>query len=275
MYLWETQRHYGARIEIVKTDGIHVPLEKMLEAIDEHTLIVPISHVIFRSSFLQDAKAIIERAHSVGALVLLDCFQATGCVPVNVEDLGVDFATGGVLKCLCGGPGTAYLYVRPELAPTLRPRLTGWIAAQDPFAFEIGAIKPANSQYRFMNGTPNIPALYAARPGLSIVQAAGVENIRAKSKRQVAKIIAMARQRGWRINTPEDPERRGGTVSLDLPNGKEVCAALIARDILVDHRPNAGVRMAPHFYTTDEEIDRAIAAIDSIVTGKAITSVLS
>ena len=268
MYLWEAQRHYGARIHMVETDGIHVPLDRMLDAIDEHTAIVPISHVIFRSSYLQDAKAIVEKAHRVGALVLLDCFQATGCVPVDVKDLGVDFATGGVLKWLCGGPGTAYLYVRPDLAPTLHPRFTGWIASQDPFAFQVGEIQRTNTQYRFMNGTPNIPALYAARPGLSIIQAAAVENIRLKSKRQVAKIIAMARERGWRVNTPEDPERRGGTVSLDLPNGKEICAALIDREILVDYRPQAGIRMAPHFYTTDDEIDRAIAALDELVPSR-------
>jgi kynureninase len=273
MYLWEAQRDRGARIHMVKTeDGIHVPTERLLDAIDEETAIVPISHVIFRSSYLQEAEAIIQKAHRVGALVMLDTFQSLGCVPVDVQALNTDFATGGVLKWLCGGPGTAYLYVRPDLALKLQPRFTGWSAHENPFAFEIGAQKYAAAPYRFMNGTPNVPALYAAQPGLKIIGEIGVERIRAKSQRQTAKIIEMAAARGWRVNTPKDPERRGGTVSIDMPNSQEVCAELLKRDILVDWRPRAGVRMAPHFYTKDEELDIAIAAVEEILAGEKISA---
>jgi kynureninase len=227
-------------------------------------LIVPISHVIFRSSYIQDVRAIVEKAHQVGALVLLDSYQATGCVPVDVQNLGVDFCTGGVLKWLCGGPGTAYLYARPEVAAKLEPRFTGWVAAENPFAFEIGAQKYTSQPYRFMNGTPNVPALYAAQPGLRIIQQVGVKAIRAKSKRQVAKLIAMADERGWRVNTPRDPERRGGTVSLDIPNAQQLCTELLRRDVLVDSRPKCGLRMAPHFYTTDEEIEYAVSMVEEL-----------
>src|SRR6266404_2485664 len=266
MYFWEGQRAYGARIHMVKTDdGITVPLDRMLDAIDEETLIVPMSHVVFRSSYLQDAKAIIEKAHKVGALVLLDTFQSLGCVPVDVQALNTDFATGGVLKWLCGGPGTAYLYVRPDLAPRLEPGFTGWSAHQDPFAFEIGPQKYTEAPYRFMNGTPNIPALYAAQPGLKIIREIGVERIRAKSQRQTTLLMQMAAARGWKVNKPKDPERRGGTVSIEMPNSKEVCAELLKRDILVDWRPQAGVRMAPHFYTTDEELEVALKAVVEIL----------
>jgi kynureninase len=269
MYFWNAQP--GARVEMVATDGIRVPTEKLLAAIDEETLIVPMSHVVFRSAYINDAKAIVERAHQAGALVLLDTFQSLGTVPVDVQALGVDFACGGVLKWLCGGPGVAYLYARPELAAKLEPRFTGWVAHESPFAFEIGRQRYTVGQYRFMNGTPNVPALYAARPGLKVVGAAGVERIRAKSKRQTARLIELADERGWRVNSPREAERRGGTVSIDMPRAQEVCAELLKRDILVDYRPNAGVRMAPHFYTRDEELDAAIAAVEEILSGKAAT----
>ncbi len=263
MYFWNALG--AARVSMVSTDGISVPLEKLLAAIDEQTAIVPISHVVFRSAYINEAKAIIDRAHAVGAYVLLDTFQSLGTVPVDVRDLNVDFACGGVLKWLCGGPGVAYLYVRPDLAAKLQPKFTGWVAHQAPFAFETGSQRYTSGQYRFMNGTPNVPALYAARPGLRIIREIGVERIRAKSKRQTARLLELADQRGWQVNSPRDPERRGGTVSIDMPGAEEVCAELLRRDILVDYRPQAGVRMSPHFYTIDEELDTAIAAAEQIV----------
>ena len=271
MYFWEAQRGLGARVHMVKTgDGIHVPTEYLLEAIDEQTLVVPISHVIFRSAYIQDAKAIIDRAHEVGAYVLLDTFQSLGTVPVDVQELNVDFVCGGVLKWLCGGPGTAYLYVRPDLARKLEPRLTGWVAHDNPFAFETGRTRYCATAYKFMNGTPNVPGLYAARPGLKIIREAGIENIRAKSQRQSAELIRMVDQRGWKVNTPRDPAQRGGTVSIDMPNSREVTNELLKREILVDWRPQAGVRFAPHFYTTDEELHIAISAVEEILSGTPV-----
>src|SRR5262245_51397659 len=267
MYFWEAQRARGARVQMVRNDdAVHVSTERLLDAIDEETLLVPISHVIFRSSFIQDVPAIVARAHKVGAHVILDAFQALGSVPVDVADLNVDFACGGVLKWLCGGPGTAYLYVRPDLGARLQPTFTGWTAHADPFAFEIGPVRYTDPPYRFMNGTPNVPALYAAQPGLRIVREVGVEAIRAKSRRQTAQLIALADARGWPVNTPRDPDRRGGTVSIDMPSSQRVCAQLLERDVLVDWRPKAGVRLSPHFYTKDEELDSAVAAIDEIVS---------
>jgi kynureninase len=273
MYLWEAQRAHGARVHMVKTDdGIHVPLQRLLDAIDEETLLVPISHVIFRSSYVQDAKAIIEKAHKVGAMVMLDCFQSLGTVPVDVQALNVDFACGAVLKWLCGGPGTAYLYVRPDLAKKLQPSFTGWFAHQNPFGFEIGPQKYTDTQLRFMNGTTNVPALYIARPGLKIIKEAGIANIRAKSQRQTQLLFDQAEARGWKVNSPRDPERRGGTISIDMPNAQQVCFELLRRDILVDYRPNAGVRMAPHFYNTDDEIHTAIRAVEEILAAMPVAA---
>jgi kynureninase len=273
MYFWEAQHAYGARVHMVKTDdGITVPTERLLDAIDDHTLLVPISHLIFRSAYINDAKAIIEKAHRVGAHVVLDTFQSLGTVPVDVRDLNVDFVCGGVLKWLCGGPGVAYLYVRPDLGKTLEPKFTGWTAHQNPFAFEIGPIKYTDPPYRFMNGTPHIPSLEAARPGLKIIAEIGIERIREKSKRQTARLIELAEKRGWCVNTPSDPEKRGGTVSIDMPDAQEVCRELIKRDILVDYRPKAGVRMSAHFYNTDDELDRAIGAVEEILKDRAVVT---
>jgi len=273
MYFWEAQRSRGARVNMVPNDDtIHVNTQRLLDAIDDETLIVPISHVIFRSAFIQDVEAIVEKAHRVGAYVLLDSFQATGTIPFDVQKLNVDFCTGGVLKWLCGGPGTAYLYVRPDLANKLQPSFTGWIGHENPFGFEIGPIRYTPTIYRFTQGTPNIAALKVAQPGVKIIREVGVADIREKSKRQTALLMQLAEQHGWRVNTPRDPERRAGTVSIDMPNAQQVCQELLKRDILVDYRPKAGVRFSPHFYNNDEEIESAIAAVDEILQGMKVSA---
>jgi kynureninase len=273
MYFWEAQRARGARVHMVKTDdGISVPTERLLAAIDDETMVVPVSHVVFRSAYINDAAAIVEKAHRVGAHVVLDTFQSLGTVPVDVQALNVDFACGGVLKWLCGGPGVAYLYVRPDLGRTLEPSFTGWFAHRDPFGFEIGPTRYTEPPYRFMNGTVAVAALEGARPGLRIVADAGIERIRAKSMRQTEHVIALADRQGWRVNTPRDAGKRGGTVSIDMPQSKEVCQELLKRDILVDWRPKAGVRMSPHFYTTDEELETAIEAVEEILKERAVKS---
>jgi kynureninase len=271
MYFWEAQRQHGAQVHMVKTDdGITVPTDRLLDAIDENTLIVPISHVIFRSSYINDAKAIIDKAHKVGAHVVLDTFQSLGTVPVDIQALNADFACGGVLKWLCGGPGTAYLYVRPDLGKKLEPKFTGWFAHENSFSFQTGPIRYADPPYRFMNGTSHIPAIEAARPGLKIIKEVGIENIRKKSKQQTSRLIEFADRQGWRINSPRDPEHRGGTVSIDMPDSQQVSRDLLARDILVDWRPKAGVRFSPHFYNTDSEIDAAMTSVVEILKSRTV-----
>jgi kynureninase len=269
-YFYNEQTRFGARVETIPSqDGIHIPLEKVLAAIDETTLLVPISQVLFRSSTIVDARAIIERAHRVGAHVILDLFQAAGTIPIDVRALGCDFAVGGVLKWLCGGPGVGYLYVRSDLRPKFKPAFTGWLAHRRPFNFETGAIDPREDSFRYLNGTPHIPALYACEPGLQILNEVGIAAIREKSMRQTARLIAGARARGWRVNTPMDPAERAGTVSVECPHAPEVMRELIAREILVDYRPKAGVRLSPHFYNTDEEIDFALAQMEEILATRA------
>jgi kynureninase len=273
MYFWEAQRAYGARVHTVKTDdGITVPIERLLDAIDETTLLVPVSHVIFRSAYIQDAKAIVDKAHKVGAHVILDTYQSLGTVPVDAQALNVDFVCGGVLKWLCGGPGVGYLYVRPDLGKKLEPKFTGWFAHQNSMGFEVGPIRYADPPFRFMNGTSHIPALEAARPGLKIIAEVGVPRIREKSKRQTARLIELVDRHGWRVNSPRDPEKRGGTVSIDMPDSQEVSRELIKRNILVDWRPKAGVRMSPHFYNTDQELEIAIGAVEEILKERTVAT---
>jgi kynureninase len=270
IYFHMEQRRQGARVEILKSDdGLHAPLEKILSAIDDTTLLVPISLVFFRSATIVDAKAIIERAHEFGAYVILDCFQAAGTLPFNVRELQTDFAVGGVLKWLCGGPGVAYLYVRSDLRTRLAPKISGWLAHKRPFNFEAAALDPREDSYRFLNGTPHIPALYACQPGLEIIGKVGVDNIRKKSVRQTTQLIDGALKRGWRVNSPCDSAERGGTVSIDCPHAQEVKNELIARNILVDYRPGAGIRISPHFYNRDDEIDFSLAQIDEILATRA------
>jgi len=269
-YFYQEQRRHGARVEVVPTpDDIRIDLDKLLAAIDETTLLVPISQVLFRSSFIVDARAIVERAHRVGAHVILDAFQAAGTIPLDVRRLGVDFAVGGVLKWLCGGPGAAYLYVREDLRARLSPTLTGWIAHRRPFAFETGAIDQREDSFRYLNGTPHIPALYACRPGLDILNQVGIAAIRDKSMRMTARLIEGAKSRGWRINTPENPAERAGTVSIECPHAYEVCRELLAREILVDFRPKAGVRLSPHFYNREDECEFALVQMDEILRTRA------
>jgi len=270
LYFYLEQRARGARVEIVKSeDGLRVPLEKLLAAIDEQTLLVPVSYVLFRSATIIDARAIIERAHRVGAHVVLDVFQAAGTVPLDLHGWGTDFAVGGVLKWLCGGPGVAYLYVREDLRPKLRPTFTGWFAHKRPFNFEVGPIDRREDSFRFLSGTTQIPAFYACQPGLEVVREAGVARIREKSVRQTTRLIEGALARGWRVHTPLQPAERGGTVSVDCPHAREVERELLARDILVDYRPGAGIRLSPHFYNDDREIDFALGQIAEILATRA------
>jgi len=265
MYVYEAHARNGRlRIETIKSDdGMTVPLERMLAAIDEETLLVPFSHVLFKSAFLQDAQAITERAHEVGAMVVLDTYQSAGTVPFSVRDLGVDFATGGSVKWLCGGPGAGYLYVRPDLQQQLEPQTTGWMAHEAPFSFST-ELRYAPNISRFLHGSPAIPALYAAQSGYEIINQIGVEAIRAKSIRQTALLIELAEAAGFQVTSPRDPAQRGGTITVAHEQAGAMTKELIRREFIVDYRPGAGVRISPHFYTKDEELELVIQELQKI-----------
>jgi len=266
MYVFEGWRRHGAEVVYVESrDGMTQPAEDWLAQIDERTVLVCCSLVLFRSASLTDVAPILERARAVGAPVVLDVYQATGTVPFDLTALGVEYAVGGSVKWLCGGPGAGYLYVRPDVAATMAPAVTGWAAHARPFGFEPGAIDYAEGGERLASGTPSVSAWMIAQAGYRIISAIGVPAIRQKSLRQTRRLLDHALARGWPVRTPLEDHRRGGTVTLDLPDSARLSADLIAREIVVDHRPDAGIRMAPHFYTTDGDIDHALAVLDELV----------
>lgn len=267
-YLFHGFARYGAEVVTVASDdGVRGRIDRVVDAIDERTAIVNLSLVLFRSAHLQDVRPVIEKAHRVGAAVVLDLYQAAGAVPVDVSALGVEFAVGGSVKWLCGGPGAGYLYVRPDVQQTMAPAVVGWAGHARPFQFETGAIDYAEGLERFQSGTPNVPSLYSARAGYEIVREVGVPAIREKSLRLTRRLMDAAEARGWRLNTPSGDHERGASVVLDVPDGAALTQALIARDVIVDYRPGAGIRMAPHFYNTGADIDHAVATLDALMVG--------
>src|SRR5207253_9637211 len=225
----------------------------IVEAIDERTLLVPVTHVLFKTGEIQDVDAIVRRAHDMGAHVVLDAYQSAGIIPLDVAALNVDFAVGGSVKWLCGGPGNGWLYIRPDLADALEPTFMGWQAHARPFGFE-PELEYADGAARFLTGTPNVPALYAATPGYDLIEEIGVERIRANSLRQTRLLIDLARDRGFEIRTPLDPARRGGAVIVNVTDFEAVHNVLSDRQVLCDFRPGAGIRLGPHYFTTDEEL---------------------
>jgi kynureninase len=265
-YIWDAQRQIGATVEVVPSDdGITVPLERILETIDEQTCLVALAHTSYRSSYRVDAAAIVERAHQKGALVLLDVYQSAGAMQLEATDWNVDFLIGGTIKWLCGGPSCGYLYVRPDLQRDLRPRLTGWVAHDSPFEFAHAPMRYARSVRRFAQGTPSIPALYSAIPGLDIIEAVGVDLIASESQRRTQWMIDFAREQGWTLNTPPEPGNRGGSVMIGVDDGPRMVEQLSARKVFVDSRPGAGLRMSPHFFNTDEEVEEAMNILKELI----------
>ena len=257
-YLYQAHARRGAEIVVCRDD------EAVLDAIDERTLLVPISHVLYKTGEIQRVEPIVRRAREAGAHVVLDAYQSAGVVPLDVTALGADFATGGSVKWLCGGPGAAWLYVRPELAAELEPALVGWQGHARPFAFE-PELEYAEGAARFLTGTPNVPALYAATAGYDVIEEIGVDRIRRRSLEQTDLLRRLLERAGFEVGSPRDPDRRAGTVTVRTPEFEAVHAELRERSILCDHRPDVGLRLGPHFYNSDEELAFAVDQIAEIV----------
>ena len=272
MYLFRAHEAAGFEVAVVPAeDDLTVRTDRFLDAIDGSTAVVAFSHVLFRTSYIMQAAEIARRAREAGATVILDTYQSAGIVPLDVTALDVDFAVGGCLKWLCGGPGNAFLYTRPELRKQLKPTFTGWVSHRNPFAFDTNPVADRDVRpdaMGMMNGTPSIPAYYAALAGLDIVHEVGVPRIRTKSVELTARLLALADQYGFRSAASRDPERLAGTVAINVPDALQVARTLKAREFLVDYRPPVGVRLSPHFYNTTDEVDRVMAEMASIVEKK-------
>jgi kynureninase len=264
-YVWQQQKRRGAEVVVVPSDdGIHPPTEKLLAAIDERTLLVPISHVLFRSSGMYDAKRVIDHAHRMGAMVLLDVYQSACTVPLRLGEWGCDIACGGSVKWACGGPGAGYLYVRRDLVEKLEPAATGWFGHAEPFAFDMGPMRYAADVWRLIGGTMPVPALYTARAGWETAARLGVDRIRAKSLRQTRLLRELVEARGCTVNTPRDDAARGGTVCFDFPGAEAVSRELVRRRFFHDYRPRCGLRVSPHYYTADDELGAFVDALDEV-----------
>lgn len=266
-YLWTEHARLGVDLVVVPSDdGVGVDAQRVVDAIDDRTQVVSISQVLFRSAFVMDVDPIIERAHEVGALVILDAYQAAGILPVDVERRGVDVCVGGSVKYLCGGPGNGWLYVRPDLVETLRPAQVGWFSHRDPFAFAFDSLDHAPGIQRFGGGTPGVPAAFAAQPGYQAVVDIGIGRIRERSVSLTQPLLESALDRGFTVRSSPDPARRGGHVTIDPGDSEHVHDELLRRGFIVDHRPGVGIRVGPHFFNTADE---CTAVLDEMVTIRA------
>ncbi|HEY5935960.1 MAG TPA: aminotransferase class V-fold PLP-dependent enzyme [Kofleriaceae bacterium] len=267
-YVWQAEQRRGAKCVLVPSkDGTTIDTQAMCDAIDEHTLAVPISHVVFSSAYIQDVRKICEKAKQVGAHVILDCYQSVGTLPFDVVDLGVSFACGGSVKYLCGGPGAAWLYVRKDVIEQFAPRVTGWFGHEAPFAFTMPDQNYADTVWRYMGGTPAVAALYQSRAGQKIIGEIGVRKIREKSLVMTQACIDWVDELGMKLNSPRSDEQRGGSVVFDFVGAADTCRELNRRKFFCDHRPGAGIRIAPHFYSKRDEIDQFFGELKKIRGG--------
>ncbi len=268
-YVWQAEQRRGAECVVVPAKDGMMDADAICAAIDERTLLVPLQHVVFATGQIQDVKKIVARAKEVGAHVILDCYQSIGTVPLDVVDLGVSFATGGSVKYVCGGPGAAWLYVRKDLIEQFAPRVTGWFGNEAPFAFTMPDQTYAETVWRYMGGTPAVAALYQSRAGQTLIGEIGVRKIREKSLVMTQTCIDWVDELGLKLNSPRSAEVRGGSVVFDFVGSADVCRELNRRKFFCDHRPNAGIRIAPHFYTKPEEIDLFFSELKKIRGGRS------
>jgi kynureninase len=264
-YVWTAWERAGAKaIRVPTDDGRTIPTDRICSAITERTALVVLSHAYYQSGVLIDVPAIVARAHELGALVVLDAYQTTGTYPYDVVALDLDVVVGGSHKWLCGGPGCGWMYLRPSLRTAFAPMVTGWFAHREPFAFEPPPIDYATDQLRWATGTPTIPGYVVAKAGHDIIREFGVPAIREHNVRLTTRLTESALERGWRVSTPHAAAQRTGWVGIDVPDAERILHALIERRIFVDYRPGCGLRISPHLYTTDEEIDHFLKTMDTL-----------
>ncbi|HTU69910.1 MAG TPA: aminotransferase class V-fold PLP-dependent enzyme [Candidatus Baltobacteraceae bacterium] len=264
-YVWREWERYGAKTVVVPSpDGRTIPTESIIAAITERTAIAVISHAYYVSGAIADVRTIQAHCRRVGALLCLDAYQTTGTYPYDVREWDLDVVTGGSHKWLCGGPGCGWIYVKPELRDLFRPAVTGWMAHAQPFDFEDAPIRYADSMYRFAHGTPTIPGYVVAECGHKLIAQIGIGRIREHNLRLTTRLADAALERGLRVNTPLDPPARTGWIGIDFDGADRVCRALIARRVFIDYRPGCGLRVSPHFYTTDDEIERFFRELDAL-----------
>jgi kynureninase len=266
-YFWtEHCRRYGGELVVVpfEADGVTIDAQRVADAVDDRTAVVSVSLVQFRTSALLDLEPVRDAARSHGALLVVDAYQAAGILPVDMAERDIDVCLGGSVKYLCGGPGNGWLSIRPDLADTLRPAAVGWISHERPFDFSFDAIEYAPGIGRFMGGTPNVPAAYAAAPGFQAIVDVGLPRIRERSQGLTQLIVDGAQERGFTVVSPLDAGRRGGHVTVDPGDALRVHDELLARGYAVDYRPGSGIRVGPHFFSTEDECHAVLTEMATI-----------
>ena len=246
------------QVEFVPSrDGMTIPPEAFAERIDDRTALVATTHLFYTTGYLQNVRAIADAAHAQGALCLIDGYQTCGCVPLDVKQMDCDAFVGGCLKWLSGGPGNAFLYVRPDLIPRVRPQGTGWFATRDPFSFTLQELVFADDARRLETGTWAMASHYAGLAGLELILEVGVANIQERLRDLTGRILERCDEAGVRTFTPREREQRCGIVTLECDQPEEVEAALHREGVIVDSRPGR-VRLSPHWCVTEEELERGM-----------------
>lgn len=256
-------------VEVVRVksdDGVRIAPERWAEAVDERTAVVATSHVFYTTGAIQDIATIAQVAHDAGALCLIDAYQSVGQLPLDARACGADVITTGPLKWLLGGPGLAYMYVRRELVGRLEPTIAGWFGDADQFAFDIGRYSPRTDARRFELGTPALPTVHAALGGQSIIEELGIEAIRARDQALSERLIRAAADAGLTTRVAPVPEERSAIVMVGARDPATTVAYLAERNIIVDWRPG-WVRVSPHFYNTEAEVDRVVAEMVAAQAG--------
>ncbi len=265
IYQWLVKERLGVSSHFVKSaDRITLAPELFEEAVDAQTALVATSRVFYTSGYIQDIRAIADIAHKQGAYILVDDYQGTGQIPINVNALDVDFLVTGTLKWLMGGPGLSFVYIREGLLPLIEPTITGWFGHRDQFQFKTDEFTFRMDAARVEMGTPAMPTVYAANGGLDIVQEISVESICERTRYLTNDLIARAREHGWTVHAPQEPECRSSIVMLELEHPQQIVQALVERNIIADYRPGL-LRISPYFYNTIEENAIVIDAVAEIL----------
>ncbi|GMR12209.1 MAG: aminotransferase class V-fold PLP-dependent enzyme [Gemmatimonadota bacterium] len=241
-------------------DGVSIDPQRFAEAVDERTLLLATSHVLFTTGYVQDIALLGRVAREAGAYSLIDGYQAPGQIPVDPAASGVDFYTCGPLKWLCGGPGLSYLWVRPELIRRLEPRITSWWAVKDMFGFDLENFQFRDDARRFELGTPALATVHTALGGQEIIDEVGIEAIHGRNRTLTDHLVEGALEAGFELTIAAEPERRSAIVMIQHQDAPAAVARLAERGIIVDHRPGH-VRVSPHFYNTTDEIDHCVASL--------------
>jgi selenocysteine lyase/cysteine desulfurase len=266
---WLARAPLGVDVVVLPSaDGLTVPVEAFEAEIDDRTALVATAHVYFTTGAVQDTAALATIAHERGALLIVDAYQGTGLIPT---DLGAglpesqpDAYVSGSLKWLFGGPGNAFLWVRPELHDALRPTTTGWFSSARQFAFDVSTVEFAADGRQYELGTPSVPSAFIARGGLEVVREIGVQRLHERTLDLGGLAIGEADARGLRVRAVRDPAWRAGIVAIEVAEPKPVVDELARRGVVVDYRPGI-VRLSPAFYNTESEVIAVVEALGDLV----------